>query len=113
MVVAVWLPMTWAQTIVNASHWVGLTFPGMILLPGSFSGRANSPRPQRGPEPRYLISWAILNRDEARVLSEPEAWTIASCAARDSNLLGAVLNSVPVILLTSAAIASANPLKVL
>jgi hypothetical protein len=30
--------ITWAQTIVNASHCVGFTFPGMIEEPGSFSG---------------------------------------------------------------------------
>jgi hypothetical protein len=37
-------------TITIASHWVGLTFPGMIEEPGSFSGSSNSPRPQRRPE---------------------------------------------------------------
>ena len=30
--------MTCAATIVSISHWVGLTLPGMIELPGSFSG---------------------------------------------------------------------------
>merc|ERR1711939_201007 len=35
---AVWLPITWAAIIVRASHCVGLTLPGMIELPGSFSG---------------------------------------------------------------------------
>ena len=34
-----------------ASHWVGLTLPGMIELPGSFAGSFSSPSPQRGPEP--------------------------------------------------------------
>jgi hypothetical protein len=38
-VIATWLPMTWAQTIVIASHCVGFTFPGMIDEPGSFLGR--------------------------------------------------------------------------
>ena len=52
--------MTCAATMVKASHCVGLTLPGMIELPGSFSGRINSPRPQRGPEPRYRMSFAIL-----------------------------------------------------
>ena len=27
------LPNTWTQTMVSASHWVGLTFPGMIVEP--------------------------------------------------------------------------------
>jgi hypothetical protein len=32
------LPITWQASIVSASHCVGLTLPGMIELPGSFSG---------------------------------------------------------------------------
>ena len=40
---------TWAQTMVRASHWVGLTLPGMMLLPGSFSGSLSSPRPHLRP----------------------------------------------------------------
>eukprot|EP00964_Phaeocystis_antarctica_P060635 scaffold36159_cov36-Phaeocystis_antarctica.AAC.1 len=40
--------MTCAQTIVSASHCVGLTLPGMIDEPGSFSGSEISPRPERG-----------------------------------------------------------------
>ena len=31
--------VTWMQTMTIASHWVGLTLPGMIELPGSFAGR--------------------------------------------------------------------------
>ena len=31
--------------IVSASACVGLTFPGMIELPGSFAGKISSPRP--------------------------------------------------------------------
>ena len=38
MLMATSLPMTWLATIVIASLWVGLTLPGMIELPGSFSG---------------------------------------------------------------------------
>ena len=34
-----------------ASAWVGLTLPGMIEEPGSFSGSEISPMPERGPEP--------------------------------------------------------------
>jgi hypothetical protein len=36
---------TCAATMVSASHCVGLTFPGMMLDPGSFSGSCSSPRP--------------------------------------------------------------------
>ena len=60
--------MTWAATIVSISAWVGLTLPGMIELPGSFSGSFSSPRPQRGPEPSRRMSLAILvQRDRDHV----------------------------------------------
>jgi hypothetical protein len=36
--IATSLPSTWQQSMVSASHCVGLTLPGMIELPGSFSG---------------------------------------------------------------------------
>lgn len=36
-------------TIVRASHWVGLIFPGIIDEPGSFSGILSSANPARGP----------------------------------------------------------------
>ena len=85
MLTTVWLPITWAHTIVIASHCVGLTFPGIILLPGSFSGSWSSPRPQRGPEPRYRMSLAIFMSEHATVLSAPCASTRASCAASASN----------------------------
>ena len=35
------LPMTCTATMVTASHWVGLTLPGMMEEPGSFSGMMN------------------------------------------------------------------------
>jgi len=47
--------------MVIASHYVGLTFPGMIEDPGSFSGRFNSPNPLLGPDPKNLISLAIYH----------------------------------------------------
>ena len=53
-------PITWMQTITIASHWVGLTLPGMIDEPGSFSGSSSSPRPQRGPEASQRMSLAIF-----------------------------------------------------
>lgn len=107
------LPMTCAATIVKASHWVGFTFPGMMLDPGSFSGKLSSPSPQRGPEPRKRMSFAIFMNETARTLSAPEASTIASCAASASNLLGAVWKVRPVILEISSATLTSNPLRVL
>ena len=51
----------WQQTMVSASHCVGLTLPGMMLLPGSFSGRDSSPSPHRGPLPSSRMSFAICS----------------------------------------------------
>lgn len=39
--------------------------PGMMELPGSFSGRDSSPRPQRGPDPRNRMSLATFISDTA------------------------------------------------
>src|ERR1700694_3739995 len=64
-------PCTCTHTIVMASHCVGLTLPGMIDEPGSFSGMESSPRPERGPEPSRRISFAILNRPVATELIAP------------------------------------------
>ena len=71
--IVVWLPNTWQHTIVSASACVGLTLPGMIEEPGSFSGKINSPRPERGPEPSRRMSLAILNRSVASAFSAPWA----------------------------------------
>ena len=76
----------------------------MIEEPGSFSGSASSPRPERGPEPSKRMSLAILNSEAATVLIAPWLNTIASWAASASNLLGAVVKGRPVI----AAILSAT-----
>jgi hypothetical protein len=65
------LPNTCTQTCVSASHCVGLTLPGMIDEPGSFSGRDSSPRPERGPEPRKRMSLAILKSAAAAALIAP------------------------------------------
>ena len=100
--------MTWAQTIVIASHWVGLTLPGIIDEPGSFSGKLSSPSPERGPDPNRRISLAILYSPAAIVLSIPDISTNASCAASASNLFSAVTNGNPVYVLTSLANTSAN-----
>ena len=65
------LPITCAAAIVSASTCVGLTLPGMIELPGSFSGIAISPIPERGPEASSRTSLAILKSDTATVRSAP------------------------------------------
>jgi len=92
IVTATWLPITYAHTIVIASHYVGLTLPGIIEDPGSFSGNNNSPKPDLGPEPRNLISLAIFINETAKVFNVPLNSTNASWAANASNLFGAVVN---------------------
>ena len=62
MVMATSLPITWADTMVMASHWVGFTLPGMMEEPGSFSGMYSSPMPARGPEASIRMSLAIFIR---------------------------------------------------
>ncbi len=99
--------------MVSASHWVGLTLPGMIDEPGSFSGSDSSPRPERGPEPRKRMSLAILNSDAATVLIAPWLITMASCAASASNLFGALVNFMPVMAAMRSATASAKPIGAL
>lgn len=44
-----------------ASHW-GVTLPGMIELPGPFSGMLISPSPERGPEAGQRTSAAIFQQ---------------------------------------------------
>ena len=87
----------------SASHWVGFTFPGMIELPGSFSGMVSSPIPQRGPLASQRMSFAIFMNEAASVFSAPCAWTSASLAARASNLFGAVTKGRPLQRASSAA----------
>ena len=98
-----WLPIICRHSIVIASHWVGLTFPGIIDDPGSFSGNCISPKPDLGPEPSNLISLAILNNEAARVFKLPETSTSVSCVARASNLFEDVLKGNLVIFLHSVA----------
>ena len=99
--------------MVIASHWVGLTLPGMIDEPGSFSGKTSSPSPQRGPEPSSRMSLAIFISEQAMTLSAPDISTIASCAASASNLFSAVTKGRLVILATSSAKLSAKPILLL
>src|SRR5680860_858050 len=104
----VWLPITCAQTMVTASHWVGFTLPGMIDEPGSFSGSNSSPKPERGPDPSNRMSLAILNIAVATVESAPCVNTNASLAASASNLFSALTKGSFVIWAIFAAKASAN-----
>lgn len=68
--------------------------PGIILLPGSFSGMDTSPIPHRGPDDSSLISLAIFIRLTATTFNAPWTSTRASCAAKDSNLLIAEVNGI-------------------
>ena len=52
--------------MIMASHWVGLTLPGMIDEPGSFGGSTSSASPLRGPDPSHRMSSAILVSDTAK-----------------------------------------------
>lgn len=40
--------------MVKSSTQIQITFPGIIELPGSFSGSSNSPSPHRGPDPNEV-----------------------------------------------------------
>ena len=53
------------------SHCVGFTFPGIIELPGSFSGINISPKPHLGPLESHLISFAIFIKSPERDESAP------------------------------------------
>ena len=90
------LPMTRVATIVNASDWVGLTFPGMIEEPGSLAGMRISPMPQRGPLASQRTSLAILFRAPAAVLSAPDTATSPSLPAIEAKRLGASTKAMPV-----------------
>src|ERR1700754_5323055 len=94
--------------MVIASHWVGLTLPGMIDEPGSFSGRISSPKPERGPEPSRRMSLAILNSPVATELITPCTETYGSFEASASNLLCALVNGSLVIFAACRATDLAN-----
>ena len=82
-------PMTWEQTIVTASHWVGFILPGMMELPGSFFGSSSSPIPDLGPLANQRMSLAILNSEPATTFKAPDNSTTLSWAPKASNLFGA------------------------
>lgn len=67
--------------------------------PGSFSGRLSSPNPLLGPDPKNLISLAILCKEVAKVDNYEWNAVRASLVPNASNLLGDGLKSIPVILL--------------
>ena len=93
---AVSLAITWTATMVTDSHWVGFTLPGMIELPGSFSGIEISPRPHLGPLASQRTSFAIFIRSAASAFNAPCANVISSFAVSAWNLFSAVTNSFPV-----------------
>ena len=105
-------PKAVAQAMEGATHVVNFAAESMVDRsiddPGSFSGRINSPNPERGPEPNSLISLAILNSETATVLSAPCANTMASCDASASNLFSALTKGSLVISAILAANASAK-----
>ncbi len=92
-----------------ASHYVGFTFPGIIELPGSFSGRISSPMPDLGPELRNLISLAILNKLTETLFKIPWKFTSSSEHDKAWNLLVAAVNLYPVINVICYATFSSNP----
>jgi hypothetical protein len=63
--------------------------PGIIEDPGSFAGNINSPKPERGPDPKKRKSFDIFKREVERVLRLPDRFTMGSWDAMDSNLFGA------------------------
>ena len=103
------LPITCMAIMISDSHWVGLTLPGMMEEPGSFSGSCSSASPQRGPAASQRMSLAILMRATASPRNEALKRTMASCEARAMNLLGSVTKGLPVILASSFATASLKP----
>lgn len=69
-----------------ASTCVGLTLPGIIELPGSFAGITSSPIPQRGPDDRNRISFAILWMLVARFVKVEWYWVRGSLKESAWNL---------------------------
>ena len=73
--------------MVSASACVGFTLPGMIELPGSFSGMRELAEPERGPEASKRMSLAILKSAAARVFSAPCANTQRLVAGKRGELV--------------------------
>ena len=96
--------------MVMLSLCVGFTLPGMMLLPGSFSGIEISPMPQRGPLLSQRMSLAIFISAVASTPMAPCAWAMASWPASAANLLAALVKAMPVVVLRRLATASPKPL---
>ncbi len=96
MVMAVLLPKTWTQTWVSASHWVGLTFPGMIDDPGCTAGSLISARPARGPMLSSRRSLAIFPSSTAsrRIAPEYASTSPMLCVTRKRFAAGRSVNAV-------------------
>ena len=73
-----------------------IDLPGIMEEPGSLSGICISPMPLRGPEESRRMSLAIFMRLTATVFNAPCVSTMASWAARASNLFCAVTKGSPV-----------------
>ena len=76
---------------------VHVNIPGMMLLPGSFSGKLSSPSPHLGPDPRNRMSLAIFITLAATTFRAPCTSTNESWAASDSNLFGEVTKGNPAV----------------
>src|SRR5438094_10610724 len=82
--------------MVIASLCVGLTLPGMIDEPGSFSGIINSLSPQRGPDASQRMSLAIFISEAASVFKAPLQKTITSFTDSSTIVIGCNYNSITV-----------------
>ena len=89
--------MTWAQTIVGASHCVGLTFAGHDRAAGLVlrQGQLADARARSAAEDADVVG--VLLSATAVTLNAPDSATTASWAASAANLLAAVTNGSPVI----------------
>ena len=62
--------LTSTATTFHANYYI----PGIIELPGSFSGSESSPNPHLGPEAKNLKSLAIFIIEHARTLRAPDTY---------------------------------------
>src|SRR2546422_6913167 len=79
------LAITCTAIMVSASHWVGLTLPGMIDEPGSFSGISSSAKPARGPRSEehtselqsrlHLVCRLLLEKKKKKRLTQKQLIT--------------------------------------
>ena len=83
------LPFTYTAAWMTISGITGLTFPGMIELPGCREGSTISPNPARGPLDSRRRSFPILSRLPARTFKAPISSAWASRQARASKRFSA------------------------